>query len=62
VSYSLKDVETRKRKIDALLAFSNLMTVKRMMIITKDEEEIISNVDYTIEVLPIWKWLLLGNH
>ena len=60
VSYSLKDVETRKKEIDALLALSKQMTVKRMMIITKDEEEIISNVDYTIEVLPIWKWLLSG--
>ena len=58
VSYSLKDVETRKREIDALLALSKQMTVKRMLIITKDEEETISNVDYTIEVLPIWKWLL----
>jgi len=29
-----------------------------MLIITKDEEEIISMMDYTIEVLPIWKWLM----
>jgi len=58
VSYSLKDVEIRKREIDALIAFSKQMQVKRMLIITKDEEEIISMMDYTIEVLPIWKWLM----
>jgi len=57
-SYSLKDVETRKREIDALIAFSKQVHVKRMLIITKDEEEIISTMDYTIEVLPIWKWLM----
>jgi uncharacterized protein len=58
VSYSMKDVETRKRKIDALIAFSKQMNVKHLLIITKDEEEIISTMDYTIEVLPIWKWLM----
>ena len=58
VSYSLKDGETRKREIDALIAFSKQVQVKCMLIITKDEEEIISNMDYTIKVLPIWKWLM----
>ncbi len=58
VSYSLKDIETRNREILALIKISNQMDVKNMLIITKDEEETIKEGDATIEVIPVWKWLL----
>jgi predicted AAA+ superfamily ATPase len=58
VSYSLKDVETRKREVNALLQMSKHIEVKKMMIITKDEEETILESEREIEVVPVWKWLL----
>ena len=58
VCYSLHEMETRKREITALLQLSKRVAVKKMLIITKDEESIISENDINIEVLPAWKWLL----
>ncbi|MDR2970906.1 MAG: ATP-binding protein [Bacteroidales bacterium] len=56
--YNLNDTETtRKREINALLQFAKYTEVKRMLIITKDEENIISENGMEIEVIPIWKWL-----
>ena len=57
VCYSFKDTVTRKREVDALMKMSKQIDVKRMMIITKDEEETISETGFTIEVVPVWKWL-----
>lgn len=57
VCYSLQDAETRKREINALLKMSKRIDVKRWIIITKDEEETISEQGINIEVIPAWKWL-----
>jgi predicted AAA+ superfamily ATPase len=58
VCYSLRDMDTRKREISALLQLSKRLDVKRYMIITKDEEETITESGIEIEVIPVWKWLL----
>ena len=58
VSYSIKDAETRKREINALLQISKRLEVKKMLIITKDEQKIITENGVEIEVIPIKKWLL----
>jgi predicted AAA+ superfamily ATPase len=58
VCYSLKDVETREREVNALLQMAKHIEVKKMMIITKDEEETILESERKIEVLPVWKWLI----
>ncbi|MDP3912493.1 MAG: ATP-binding protein [Bacteroidota bacterium] len=57
VCYSLQDPETRKREINALLKMSKRIEVIRWIIITKDEEETISEQGIRIEVIPVWKWL-----
>jgi len=58
VCYSMIDVETRNREINALLKLSQHLEVERMMIITKEEEEIIVVSKNEIEIVPVWKWLL----
>lgn len=58
VCYSLLDFETRKREINALVKMSKRIDVKRMIIITKDDEETISEQGLSIELIPAWKWLL----
>ena len=57
VCYSLLDPETRKREINALVKMSKRIDVKKWNIITKDEEETISEQGIIIEVIPAWKWL-----
>ena len=59
ISYSIADEDTRKREVKALLKFHTFQPLKRMVIVTFDEEETIeTNNGLTIEVIPAWKWLL----
>ncbi|MCQ2189473.1 MAG: ATP-binding protein [Paludibacteraceae bacterium] len=57
-SYSIQNTETRVREVSALIALNKLYPLKRAIIITYDEEETIEESNLTIEVIPIWKWLL----
>lgn len=58
VSYSLRDEETKKRETEALGKLPNRLPCRRRLILTYDEEETISDKHGTIEVMPVWKWLL----
>ncbi len=58
VSYSLKEETTRKREITALLKMAAGMGVGKLLVITNDEEEVITENGKEINVIPIWKWLL----
>ena len=59
VSYSINDEETRKREVDGLRKLHAFHPLKRMVIVTYDEEETIRlDEKNTIEVIPAWKWLL----
>lgn len=59
VSYSLSDESTRQREVKALLKFHSFQPLKRMVIVTFDEEELISlDNGQDIEVIPVWKWIL----
>lgn len=57
-SYSIQNTETRVREVSALIALNKLYPLKQAIIITYDEEETIEESNLTIEVIPIWKWLL----
>lgn len=57
VSYSIEDVDTRKRETNALVSLNKIHTLKKALIITYDEEDIIDTENLRIEVIPVWKWL-----
>lgn len=60
VCYSLKEENTYRREVDALLKLHAFFPLQQMYIITKDEERTIPcEGGATIEVCPVWKWLLL---
>ena len=59
-SYSLDDEDTKKREIGSLVALHKLHPLKKAIIITYDEEDVITSNDLTIELIPIWKWLLFA--
>lgn len=51
--------DTYDREVNALKKLDNFMPLKRMVIVTYDEEATIDIADgKTIEVVPAWKWLL----
>ena len=58
VSYSLRDEDTRKRETEALQKLPKRVPCNRRTILTYDEEETITDRFGTVEVIPVWKWLL----
>lgn len=58
VSYSLDDIETLNRETNALIKLSSILSCKKLMIITRDEERTVEIKGKTIEIIPIWKWSL----
>ena len=57
-SYSLQDESTFQRETEALIKVSKRLEVNDLMIITKDEETVLVKDGKTIQVVPLWKWLL----
>lgn len=58
-AYSIQNEETRKREVNALIELNKLKPLKKACIITFDEEEQIECENLVIDVIPIWKWLLI---
>lgn len=58
VCRSLKDDETKKREVGALLKASQLLKCRHLLIITGDEEREERAGGKKIEIVPLWKWLL----
>lgn len=58
VSYSIDDPVTREREVKALMAYNKRLPGSQLTIITMDEESTIDENGMTIEVIPVWKWLL----
>lgn len=56
--YNLADDANRKREIDALVKLAKHIETSRMTIITFDESDTIQTSGHSIEVIPVWKWLL----
>jgi len=58
VCWELSDTATRSREMRALLSAMNELREERGTIITWMDEE---TIDERIEVIPAWKWLLIGS-
>ena len=58
VAYSLSDDATYEREVGGLLKFLKAFKGYHGYIITRDDHTVIKSGDYTIEVIPIWEWLL----
>ncbi len=58
VSYSLKDKETFARETEPLFSFVKKKPEWTPVIVTYDENDTVERDGVTIDVLPVWKWLL----
>ena len=61
VSYNLNDEATYEREVGGLIKFLKAFPGYHGYIITRDYQTQIKADGYTIEVVPIWKWLLQDN-
>ena len=61
VAYSLDDDTTYEREVGSLLKFLKAFPEYRGLIITRDTERRIEVDGHAIEVVPVWKWLLLNG-
>lgn len=59
VSYSIDDSETRERELKALASLNKFIPLNQALVITKNTEEIVEYQGLKIEIIPIWKWILL---
>ena len=59
VCYNLDNSEgTFEREINGLLKISKVLECKKLLVITRDTEQQLVFEDKTIEIIPVWKWLL----
>ena len=61
VTKSLEDIDTKKREIAGLLDACKAYKLKTGLILTQDEEYEVEQEGVKIQVLPVWKWLLIEN-
>jgi len=59
VSYDISADTTQNREIEALTKLPRVFSCKRRVIITYDQEDTISDFYGIIEVIPLWKWLVI---
>ena len=45
-------------KLVLLLKLSSVLECNKLMIITQENEQVLEVDNKTIEVIPVWKWLL----
>ena len=61
-SYSLSGADsTYDREVDALKKLPSVLKCDRRVILTYDESDTITDEFGTIEVMPLWKWILEHN-
>ena len=59
VAYSIKEIESFDREVSSLIEFAKKEKEKtKLIIVTYDEEDTINKDGYTINVLPLKKFLL----
>jgi predicted AAA+ superfamily ATPase len=61
VSYEIEDEKTLKREISALVEGMKYFKLDRAYLVTAVRDEVIEVDVGVIEVIPMWKWLLLGE-
>ena len=57
-SFNINDEETCRREVSDLVSLHKAFPLQRAVIVTRDHEEQIKQGGLTIEVIPVWKWLL----
>lgn len=57
-SFSLDDEETRKREVNGLFESMEVFGINQSFLLNYDEKGTIKKGNYTVEILPFWRWVL----
>ena len=60
VTYDLNP-ENRERELSGLIGAGKELGIAKLTVLTHDQEEHIQLGQFSIEVIPVWKWLLIGD-
>lgn len=60
-SMDINDSLTLEREVKALTALHGIRPLKKAVIVTRDQEDTIQAKGLNIEVLPVYRWILLQN-
>ena len=60
VSVTLSELGTSERELEPFKRFADFLHPKRMLVITMDEEAMLTAGGYEVVVMPCWKWMLEG--
>lgn len=60
VCRTLAEVGTTERELEPFARFAGFLHPRRMLIITLDDEGLLTVKEQNIEVIPCWKWLVTG--
>jgi predicted AAA+ superfamily ATPase len=60
VAYTIANIETENREVESLLTIGEAVGAENLMIITLDDDRIITRNSVEIKVIPVWKWLLIS--
>lgn len=58
-SYNISDAQTFTREVNGLLKTAKFLKAEKLQIVTRNEERTIEQDGFTVEVIPIWKWLIM---
>ena len=58
VSYDISNEKTRKREIRGCIAGAKATRCDNLFLITDHESETIEQEGYTIQIVPVWEWLI----
>jgi len=59
VAYDLTSGKTRERELRALLKLSDIYALNKLLIVTYDTEMQLNENDLEVQIVPVWKWLLM---
>lgn len=52
--------DTWQRETQALIKITKVLDCRKLLLLTYDSEDVVEVSGKTIEMLPVWKWLLVG--
>ncbi|MCF8108135.1 MAG: ATP-binding protein [Desulfohalobiaceae bacterium] len=58
ISYDITHPETRKRELNGLVQALHYFGCEQGVLLTREQEETVTQDGKTINILPLWKWLL----
>ena len=57
-SYNISDLQTFEREVNGLVKAAKFLNAERLQIVTRNDERVVEKDGLSIEVLPVWKWLI----